>query len=74
LVIYPDVQEKIHKELDERIGGGRSPSMDEIEGLEYLNAAWNEAMRLNPPSPVGKPFKGTTPIYSPIYRGMACKS
>lgn len=53
LVLYPDVQEKIQKELDEQIGGGRSPSMKEIEGLDYFNAAWNEAMRLNPPSPVG---------------------
>jgi hypothetical protein len=61
-MLYPEVQERIHKELDERIGGGRIPTANEIESFEYLNAAWKESMRLNATSPLG--------IFNPLCRSQ----
>jgi cytochrome P450 len=52
-MVHPDVQRKLHNELDERVGGGRMPTMKEIEGLEYLQAAWSESMRWIAPVPIG---------------------
>lgn len=55
MTLYPEVQRKVHEELDKLIGGGRVPNMKEIKELEYFNAAWNESMRLNATVPLGLP-------------------
>jgi cytochrome P450 len=52
-MVHPDVQNKLHNELDERVGRARMPTMKEIEGLEYLQAAWSESMRWIAPVPIG---------------------
>jgi cytochrome P450 len=54
LVLYPEVQQKIHDEIDGHVKMGQAPSMTEIEGMSYLNAAWKESMRLSPPVSVCK--------------------
>jgi cytochrome P450 family 2 subfamily J len=59
-MLHPEVQKKLHDELDEQVGEGRPPSMAEIEQLRYLKAAWNESMRWNVTVPLG--------ITQPLYR------
>jgi cytochrome P450 len=54
MVLYPEIQRKVHEELDKQIGCGRAPDMNEIKELEYFNAAWNESMRWNATVPLGK--------------------
>eukprot|EP00475_Leptophrys_vorax_P020493 TRINITY_DN28044_c0_g1_i1.p1 TRINITY_DN28044_c0_g1~~TRINITY_DN28044_c0_g1_i1.p1 ORF type:complete len:501 (+),score=123.99 TRINITY_DN28044_c0_g1_i1:35-1537(+) len=44
---YPEVQKKVHLEIDQAIGS-RSPSMEDEEKLPYTNAALKEVMRLYP--------------------------
>ncbi|PVF95239.1 cytochrome P450 [Serendipita vermifera] len=53
MLLYPDVQAKIQKEIDEKVGRGGSIRNSEIKSLEYLRAAWKESMRFNPPIAVG---------------------
>ncbi|PVF96180.1 cytochrome P450 [Serendipita vermifera] len=59
VMLHPEVQKRIHDELDDQIGGGRLPSMAEIESLPYFNAAWNESMRWNVTIPLGVPHVST---------------
>ncbi|PVF95234.1 cytochrome P450 [Serendipita vermifera] len=51
--IYPDVQAKIHKEMDKKIGRGGTVTYAEINSLEYFQAVWRESMRFNHPVPSG---------------------
>ncbi|KIM33229.1 hypothetical protein M408DRAFT_309401 [Serendipita vermifera MAFF 305830] len=48
MLVHPDVQKRVQKELDEVVGKGRVPTMADIASLEYLRAAWNETLRLFP--------------------------
>ncbi|PVF96182.1 cytochrome P450 [Serendipita vermifera] len=59
LMLYPDVQRKVHAELDQQYGAGQIPSMAEIQKLKYFNAAWNESMRWNATIPLGVPHSST---------------
>ncbi|PVF95235.1 cytochrome P450 [Serendipita vermifera] len=51
--IYPDVQAKIHREIDEKVGHGGTLTFSEISSLEYFRAAWKESIRFNHPIPSG---------------------
>lgn len=51
--IYPDIQAKIHKEMDEKIGRGGTITYAEISSLKYFLAVWKESMRFNHPVPGG---------------------
>jgi len=42
LVNFPDVQARAQEELDSVIGDERSPELDDIEGLPYLQAVIKE--------------------------------
>lgn len=42
LVNFPDVQVRAHEELDRVIGGERSPQLDDIERLPYVQAIIKE--------------------------------
>jgi cytochrome P450 len=55
MVLYPEVQRKVHEELDEIIGRGRIPTMSDVSAgnLVYLRATWNESLRNTPTVPVG---------------------
>ncbi|KAI5988515.1 cytochrome P450 [Pisolithus albus] len=66
MVLYPDVQDKIHTELDTIVGRGTIPTFADRPRLPYLQAVLYETMRWNPPGPLGLPHATTT---SDIYEG-----
>lgn len=47
---HPEVEEKLHEELD-RVLGGRLPTVDDWKQLEYTQMVMKETMRLYPPIP-----------------------
>lgn len=44
---YPEVEAKLHKELDRRLGG-RTPTVEDLRALEYTNLVVKETLRLLP--------------------------
>ncbi|KAI6108215.1 cytochrome P450 [Pisolithus sp. B1] len=53
MILYPDVQEKVHLELDTVVGRGTMPTFADKLRLPYLQAVLYEVMRWNPPAPLG---------------------
>ncbi len=49
LALYPDVEKKLHAELDEWLGGG-PPTIVDLPQLPYTDAVLKESMRLYPPA------------------------
>jgi Cytochrome P450 len=45
MVLYPDVQRKAQRELDEVIGADELPTFEDRERLPYLNALCKEIQR-----------------------------
>jgi cytochrome P450 len=45
---HPEVESRLHDELDSLLGGER-PTFADVRGMEYTEAVLNEAMRLYPP-------------------------
>ncbi|KAK4415796.1 cytochrome [Sesamum alatum] len=52
LVLHPDVQSKVHDELDKVVGRSRAVTESDITGLVYLTAVVKEVLRLHPPGPL----------------------
>ncbi|XP_021748479.1 cytochrome P450 78A3-like [Chenopodium quinoa] len=52
LVIHPDIQSKIHDELDNIVGRSRAVTESDISSLVYLTAVIKEVLRLHPPGPL----------------------
>jgi cytochrome P450 len=48
MVVYPDVQEKAHAELDALIGCDRLPTFDDQASLPYIEALIKELHRFHP--------------------------
>ena len=55
----PEIQEKVHEELDRVIGRGNSPVADDQTRLPYLFAVILENMRLHTVGPFGVPHKAS---------------
>ena len=53
LLLYPEVQGKVHAELDEVLGD-TPPTAEDRQRLPYLEAVWKEALRWHPPVPLSK--------------------
>ncbi|MGD0190648.1 MAG: cytochrome P450 [Rhizomicrobium sp.] len=51
LSLHPDVEAKLHAELD-HVLGGRSPAFEDIEKLKYTRMVLDETLRLYPPAPM----------------------
>ncbi|KAI6003407.1 cytochrome P450, partial [Pisolithus marmoratus] len=66
MILYPEVQDKVHAELDAVVGRGTLPTVADRPRLPYLQAILYEALRWNPPGPLGFPHVTTT---SDIYEG-----
>ncbi|KAK6137075.1 hypothetical protein DH2020_029186 [Rehmannia glutinosa] len=52
LVLHPDVQSKVHHELDKVIGRSRAVTESDITDMVYLTAVVKEVLRLHPPGPL----------------------
>ncbi|HXJ63076.1 MAG TPA: cytochrome P450 [Actinomycetota bacterium] len=46
----PEVERRLHAEVDGVLEGGRSPAVADIGRLPFTRAAWDEALRVLPPS------------------------
>lgn len=58
----PEVQDKIHHELDNVIGDNRLPVLNDIENLKYLNATLCELFRMKHFAPFGIPHQSLKDI------------
>ncbi|XP_066575883.1 cytochrome P450 17A2 [Amia ocellicauda] len=52
LLHHPEVQEKIHREIDEQIGGDRTPGLADRGRLPYLESTLCEVLRIRPVAPL----------------------
>nr|DAD36120.1 TPA_asm: hypothetical protein HUJ06_006760 [Nelumbo nucifera] len=52
MVLHPDIQSKVHQELDEVVGKSRPVRESDIEAMVYLPAVVKEVLRLHPPGPL----------------------
>eukprot|EP00794_Sanderia_malayensis_P007699 gene7699-8536_t len=59
ITIWPDVQKKIHAELDRVIGRDRVPCMNDRTSLPYFEACINETARLASVAPFAVPHQTT---------------
>ena len=53
LLLNPEVQAKVHGELDEILGDA-PPTAEDRQRLPYLEAVWKEALRWHPPVPLSR--------------------
>ncbi|ESK83213.1 cytochrome p450 [Moniliophthora roreri MCA 2997] len=53
MLVFPDVQRKVHEELDAVIGQTRIPTLADMENLPYMRAVVKEVLRWRPPAPIG---------------------
>jgi len=52
LVLHPDVQARVHGELDRVVGRDRAVTESDSASLVYLHAVIKEVLRLHPPGPL----------------------
>ncbi|XP_053709983.1 cytochrome P450 2J2-like isoform X1 [Synchiropus splendidus] len=46
MTYYPEVQERVHAEIDAVVGSSRQPSMDDRDNMPYTNAVIHETQRM----------------------------
>ena len=52
LVLHPDVQARVHDELDRVVGPDRAVTESDSASLVYLHAVIKEVLRMHPPGPL----------------------
>ena len=62
LIHFPDVQDKVHEEIDKVIGRHRSPCWRDKSEMPYTEAVINEVTRIRPVVPFGVPRLNTADI------------
>ncbi|KIJ30785.1 hypothetical protein M422DRAFT_267616 [Sphaerobolus stellatus SS14] len=55
MVLHPEVQRKAQKELDNFLGPGRLPEIEDMDQLPYIVAIAKETLRWRPLAPLGVP-------------------
>lgn len=58
MILYPEVQTKLHQELDKYLGT-RRPSLEDRQYLDYAQAVISEVFRINTIAPVAAPHRCT---------------
>ncbi|KIM68462.1 hypothetical protein SCLCIDRAFT_105429 [Scleroderma citrinum Foug A] len=66
MVLHPDIQAKVHAELDTVVGKGVLPTFEDKQRLPYFLAMLYEVVRWNPVVPLGIPHAATE---SDVYEG-----
>ncbi|KAK8711382.1 hypothetical protein V6N13_146666 [Hibiscus sabdariffa] len=52
IVLHPDVQSRVHEELDRVVGRSRAVDESDLTNMIYLPAVIKEVLRLHPPGPL----------------------
>ncbi|XAR62932.1 Flavonoid 3'-monooxygenase [Bertholletia excelsa] len=52
MVLHPDIQSKVHDELDRVVGRSRAVAESDLTELVYLQGVVKEVLRLHPPGPL----------------------
>jgi cytochrome P450 len=68
LVNNPDVQETVHKEIENIVGSGRQPLIEHRNNLPYCEAVMNETLRLGNIAPFSLPHTAQEDIVIDGYR------
>ena len=55
MAIFPEVQRKAQRELDQIVGSSRLPDFKDLDSLVYVKAVTLEALRWMPAVPLGIP-------------------
>ncbi|NP_001182486.1 cytochrome P450 2D49 [Gallus gallus] len=55
MLLYPEIQSKVHKEIDKVIGRNRPPTMADQVNMPYTNAVIHEVQRFGDVVPMGLP-------------------
>ncbi|XP_003723543.2 cytochrome P450 2U1 [Strongylocentrotus purpuratus] len=66
MILHQDVQEKIHKELDDVVGRNRLPSLTDRPNLPYTEATLLEIQRFATITPLGVPH---APVQDTVLNG-----
>jgi len=63
MIMYPDVQKRMHDELDRVVGRDRLPTFEDCENMPYLQAMVREIIRWRPIDPLGLPHTTSEDIW-----------
>ena len=59
MATYPEIQARVHAELDDVIGSGRMPNLNDRGSLPYLESTVAEVLRIRAIVPLSLPHKST---------------
>ncbi|XP_069498171.1 cytochrome P450 2J2-like [Ambystoma mexicanum] len=62
MAAYPDIQEKVHAEIDRALGHARQPLMENRKLMPYTNAVIHEVQRISNIIPLGAPRCTTSDV------------
>ncbi|KAJ3758863.1 cytochrome P450 [Lentinula raphanica] len=66
LIAFPEVQRKGHEEIDGIVGDQRTPTLDDVPRLPYMQAIIKETHRMRPVAPLAIPHMNREPE---VYNG-----
>ncbi|XP_060801790.1 probable cytochrome P450 304a1 isoform X2 [Amyelois transitella] len=61
LVMQPELQDRLHEEVDRVVGSGRLPNLDDKIKMPFTEACIREQMRMDTLVPLGVPHRATEP-------------